>query len=70
MYIRVTISSDLTLTSVVFEFEATYSSRYHTEDLTLTSVVFELKINCEKIYEELLFNFNKCCIWITFVLDI
>ena len=55
--------NDLTLTSVVFEYCFKNSFLLLSAYLTLTSVVFELvKSNTDR--KNLIFNFNKCCIWI------
>ena len=52
---------NLTLTNVVFEFGKTACPVHCTCNLTLTNVVFEF-VNDENIYDNIKFNFNKCCI--------
>ena len=60
--------NDLTLTSVVFEYCFKNSFLLLSAYLTLTSVVFELvKSNTDR--KNLIFNFNKCCIWIGKVIE-
>ena len=55
---------DLTLTSVVFESGIGSCKNKFLLNLTLTSVVFELKKVSNMFILGLIFNFNKCCIWI------
>ena len=54
---------DLTLTSVVFESGIGSCKNKFLLNLTLTSVVFELKKVSNMFILGLIFNFNKCCIW-------
>ena len=54
----------LTLTSVVFEFNKKKDITNALVNLTLTSVVFEYFCTWNGTYV-FKFNFNKCCIWIT-----
>ena len=55
---------NLTLTSVVFEYNQFKILVYKILNLTLTSVVFEFYTPRYIITYVSLFNFNKCCIWI------
>ena len=54
--------TNLTLTSVVFEFLIFGKDNTFIIDLTLTSVVFELGVLSLWTRHSFLFNFNKCCI--------
>ena len=54
---------NLTLTNVVFESCRCTNYCNVIINLTLTNVVFEF-VNDENIYDNIKFNFNKCCIWI------
>ena len=56
---------NLTLTSVVFESLMLKKKLSFYPYLTLTSVVFEFKIAII-IGLGIIFNFNKCCIWIEY----
>ena len=53
----------LTLTRVVFEFNFKKWSSFKNFYLTLTRVVFEFFDICS-VRKAIVFNFNKCCIWI------
>ena len=55
------MKADLTLTRVVFEYNAMVKLVQITGDLTLTRVVFEL-FALKKFSTKTAFNFNKSCI--------
>ena len=57
-------SQNLTLTSVVFEFNNLWYVVDISLNLTLTSVVFESLKDVPVNVPSSVFNFNKCCIWI------
>ena len=56
------LDSNLTLTSVVFEFRNRLLIVKISTYLTLTSVVFEFVPIFYSSYWDIKFNFNKCCI--------
>ena len=60
-YLKSFTFNDLTLTSVVFEYNSFNTSSLNSVYLTLTSVVFEFEMD-EEVIKKAEFNFNKCCI--------